>query len=80
KGEKEISIAQVPLSTASPEVSTAAQNLVYIRRSTSKAKDKGKPIMTEPEPPKKLKKKVQVQLSVDEELAKNVQEEEQARA
>ncbi|GJW07157.1 hypothetical protein Tco_1569580 [Tanacetum coccineum] len=38
---------------------------VYIRRSTSK--DKGKAIMQEPEPPKKLKKRVQVQISVDEE-------------
>ncbi|GJS53380.1 hypothetical protein Tco_0626742 [Tanacetum coccineum] len=38
KGEKEISTADVP-------VSTAAAALVYIRRSASKAKDKGKAIM-----------------------------------
>ncbi|GJY10109.1 putative ribonuclease H-like domain-containing protein [Tanacetum coccineum] len=33
-------------------------------------KDKGKAIMQESEPPKKIKKRVQVQMSVDEELAK----------
>ncbi|GJT81781.1 putative ribonuclease H-like domain-containing protein [Tanacetum coccineum] len=33
-----------------------------------KAKDKGKAIMQESEPPKKIKKRVQVQMSVDEEL------------
>ncbi|GJT64657.1 hypothetical protein Tco_1016137 [Tanacetum coccineum] len=83
KGEKETSTAQVPVGTASPEVtevSTAAQNLVYIRRSASKAKDKGKAIMEEHEPLKKIKKRVQVQMSVDEELAKKIQKEEQARA
>ncbi|GKB34781.1 hypothetical protein Tco_0879723 [Tanacetum coccineum] len=86
KGEKEISTADVPVSTAGAEVSTAshdvstaAATLVYIRRSASKAKDKGKAIMQEPEPPKKLKKRVQVQMSVDEELARKVQEEEQAK-
>ncbi|GJR56446.1 hypothetical protein Tco_1406967 [Tanacetum coccineum] len=83
---EEISTANLPISTASPpkapttEVSTAAAALVYIRRSALKAKDKGKAIMTEPEPPKKLKKRVQVQLSVDEELARKIQEEDQARA
>ncbi|GJX38977.1 hypothetical protein Tco_0252280 [Tanacetum coccineum] len=35
--------------------------------------------MQESEPPKKIKKRVQVQMSIDEELAKNVFEEEQAR-
>ncbi|GJY36247.1 hypothetical protein Tco_0421625 [Tanacetum coccineum] len=35
--------------------------------------------MHESEPPKKIKKRVQVQMSVDEELAKKVFEEEQAR-
>ncbi|GJS43314.1 hypothetical protein Tco_0568357 [Tanacetum coccineum] len=43
-----------------------------------KAKDKGKAIMQESEPPKKIKNRVQVQMSVDEELAKKVFEEEQA--
>ncbi|GJW56857.1 hypothetical protein Tco_0103588 [Tanacetum coccineum] len=35
--------------------------------------------MHDPEPPKKIKKRVQVQISVDEELAKKVFKEEQAR-
>ncbi|GKE95847.1 hypothetical protein Tco_1580702, partial [Tanacetum coccineum] len=54
------------------DVSTAAATLVYIRRSASKAKDKGKAIIQESEPPKKLKKRVQVQRSVNEELAKRI--------
>ncbi|GJU40740.1 putative ribonuclease H-like domain-containing protein [Tanacetum coccineum] len=44
-----------------------------------KAKDKGKAIMQEFEPIKKIKKRVQVQISVDEELAKKVFKEEQAK-
>ncbi|GJV01142.1 DNA-directed DNA polymerase [Tanacetum coccineum] len=87
KGEKEITTTDVLVSTADAEVSTATHDvstiaaaLVYIRRSASKAKDKGNAIMREPEPPKKLKKRVQVQISVDEELARKVQEEEQAKA
>ncbi|GJR19220.1 hypothetical protein Tco_0967747 [Tanacetum coccineum] len=43
------------------------------------SKEKGKGIMIEPEPPKKLKKRVQVELTVDEELAKKLFEEECAR-
>ncbi|GJV29352.1 hypothetical protein Tco_1385800 [Tanacetum coccineum] len=93
KGEKEISTANVPISTTSPpkvptadvsivspEISTAAAALVHIRRSASKAKDKGKAIMTELEPLKNLKKRVQVQISVDEELARKIQEEDHAKA
>ncbi|GJS42017.1 hypothetical protein Tco_0567060 [Tanacetum coccineum] len=51
KGEKEISTANISVSTASatPEVSTAAENLVYIRRSAEKRKDKGKATMKEDE-------------------------------
>ncbi|GJW20903.1 hypothetical protein Tco_0031525 [Tanacetum coccineum] len=41
------------------KVSTAAENLVYIRRSAEKKKDKGKGIMTEPEPEKKTKKQLE---------------------
>ncbi|GJS12687.1 hypothetical protein Tco_0407159 [Tanacetum coccineum] len=85
--EKEISTADVPVSTAGAEVSTATHDvstaaaaLVYISRSASKANDKGKAIMQEPKPIMKLKKRVQVQMSVDEELARKVQEEEQAKA
>ncbi|GKE20090.1 hypothetical protein Tco_1431602, partial [Tanacetum coccineum] len=49
----------VPISTASatPEVSTAAANLVYIRRSAEKRKDKGKAIMIEDESVQKKSKK-----------------------
>ncbi|GJW27646.1 hypothetical protein Tco_0044521 [Tanacetum coccineum] len=58
------------VSTASRTVSTAGV----------KAKDKGKAIMQESEPLKKVKKRVQVQMSMDEELAKKVFKEEQAKA
>ncbi|GJY23463.1 hypothetical protein Tco_0397121 [Tanacetum coccineum] len=47
KGEKEISTADIPVSTASaiPEVSTAIpERQVYIKRSAEKRKDKGKAI------------------------------------
>ncbi|GJX95420.1 hypothetical protein Tco_0351218 [Tanacetum coccineum] len=40
----DISTANVPFSTAGAEVSTAAKNLVYIRRSAAKRKYKGKAI------------------------------------
>ncbi|GKB27282.1 hypothetical protein Tco_0866683, partial [Tanacetum coccineum] len=51
KGEKEISTANISVSTASatPKISTAAENLVYIRRSAEKRKDEGKAIMKEDE-------------------------------
>ncbi|GJT54444.1 hypothetical protein Tco_0989498 [Tanacetum coccineum] len=52
----------VPFSTAraTPEVSTAAKSLVYIRRSAKKNKDKGKAIVIEDESvQKKSKKQVQ---------------------
>ncbi|GJW03316.1 ribonuclease H-like domain-containing protein [Tanacetum coccineum] len=52
KGEKEISTASV-----TPEVSTTAKNLVYIRRSAKKRKDKGKAIMKEDESVEKMTKK-----------------------
>ncbi|GKE01685.1 hypothetical protein Tco_1389668 [Tanacetum coccineum] len=59
KGEKEISTANISVSTASatPEVSTAAENLVYIKRSAEKRKDKGKAIMKEDESVQKKTKK-----------------------
>ncbi|GJX66174.1 hypothetical protein Tco_0300517 [Tanacetum coccineum] len=80
-----VTTTSASISTVSPlRVSTAkdisgSETLVYIRRSASKAKDKGKAIMQESEPSKKIKKRVQVQMSVDEELAKKVFEEEQAK-
>ncbi|GKA46822.1 hypothetical protein Tco_0739705 [Tanacetum coccineum] len=71
KGEMEISTASPPNVT---KVSTAEAH-VYTRRS---AKDKGKAIMEEPATPKKVKKRTQVQLSMDEELARKMEEEERA--
>ncbi|GKA05915.1 hypothetical protein Tco_0685035, partial [Tanacetum coccineum] len=62
KGEMEISTASPPKVT---KVSTAEAH-VYIRKS---AKDKGKAIIEEPATPKKVKKRTQVKLSMDEELA-----------
>ncbi|GKA29835.1 hypothetical protein Tco_0716080 [Tanacetum coccineum] len=41
-------------------------------------KDKGKAVMQESEPPKKIKKRVQIQMSTDEELAQKLHEEEKA--
>ncbi|GJZ30929.1 hypothetical protein Tco_0575976 [Tanacetum coccineum] len=67
------------ISTTSPpkvtKVSTA-EAYVYTRR---KSKDKGKAIMVEPATPKKVKKRTQVQLSMDEELARKMEEEKRAR-
>ncbi|GKC68171.1 hypothetical protein Tco_1100769, partial [Tanacetum coccineum] len=72
----EISIANIQVSTASPpKVSTVVPH-VYTRRS---AKDKGKDIMEEPATLKKVKKRTQVQLSMDEELARKMEEEERIR-
>ncbi|GKG05013.1 hypothetical protein Tco_0315400, partial [Tanacetum coccineum] len=65
-----LAVSTADVSTASDLGSTAGV----------KAKDKGKEIMQEYEPPKKVKKRVQVQMSMDEELAKKVFEEEQAKA
>ncbi|GJU04771.1 retrovirus-related pol polyprotein from transposon TNT 1-94 [Tanacetum coccineum] len=59
--EKEVSTvgAEIPeVSTANIAVTTAAENLVYIRRSAEK-KDKGKGIMIELEPEKKTKKQLE---------------------
>ncbi|GKE94230.1 hypothetical protein Tco_1579085 [Tanacetum coccineum] len=50
KREKEVSTVGAEHRTAIPEVSTATVNLVYIRRSVEKRKDKGKAILTELEP------------------------------
>ncbi|GJZ30004.1 hypothetical protein Tco_0575051 [Tanacetum coccineum] len=64
--EPDISTANVSVSTAgaevsiaSPEVKTAAESLVYIRRSAPKRKDKGKAIMKEAE---HVQKKTKLQL------------------
>ncbi|GJZ77579.1 hypothetical protein Tco_0642251, partial [Tanacetum coccineum] len=71
-----ISLVQDKVSTASPpKVSTAVPH-VYTRRSVT---DKGKAIMEEPATLKKVKKRTQVQLSMDEELARKIEEEERIR-
>ncbi|GKF94102.1 hypothetical protein Tco_0283802, partial [Tanacetum coccineum] len=51
-------VANIPVSIAGAEVSTAAKILVYIRRSEAKRKDKGKAIVEESEP-KQTKTKIQ---------------------
>ncbi|GKC93309.1 hypothetical protein Tco_1158751, partial [Tanacetum coccineum] len=57
KCEKEVSTVGAKLSTVAPEVSIAAGNLVYIRRSAEKRKDKGKAIMEGDESVQKKTKK-----------------------
>ncbi|GKD06964.1 hypothetical protein Tco_1186649 [Tanacetum coccineum] len=73
KGEKEVSTVGAEHSTVIPEVSTAAANLVYIRRSAQKRKDKGKTIMEEDESVQK--KKERQRIARDAEIAKQLQEE-----
>ncbi|GKB15277.1 hypothetical protein Tco_0849200 [Tanacetum coccineum] len=74
KGEKEISTANISVSTvsATPKVSTAAENLVYIRKSAEKRKDKGKAIMKEDE---SINEEERQRISRDAEIAKQLQEE-----
>ncbi|GJU31384.1 putative ribonuclease H-like domain-containing protein [Tanacetum coccineum] len=76
KGEKEISTANISVSTASatPEVSTTAKNLVYIRRSVEKRKDKGKAIMKEDESVRKKTKNQLEQERLGHEEAIRLQE------
>ncbi|GJX17801.1 hypothetical protein Tco_0218633 [Tanacetum coccineum] len=85
KGEQEVNTASVPISTANatPEVSTATANLVYIIRSAEKRKDKGKVIMIEDESVQKKSKKQleQERLSHEEaiRLHEQIDEEERKR-
>ncbi|GKE38588.1 hypothetical protein Tco_1461993, partial [Tanacetum coccineum] len=77
KGKKEISTAGVStaeavLSTVIPEVSTAAKNLVYIRRSAEKRK--GKAIMKEDESAQKKTKKQLEQERLSHEATIRLQE------
>ncbi|GKA89834.1 hypothetical protein Tco_0811646 [Tanacetum coccineum] len=76
KGEKETSTANISVSTASatPEVSIAAENLVYIRRSAEKRKDKGKAIMKKDESVQKKTKKQLKQERLGHEEAIRLQE------
>ncbi|GJW88939.1 hypothetical protein Tco_0164279 [Tanacetum coccineum] len=80
---RSVSTGSGRVSTASRTVSTADDSTASELGSTSCVegqKQRGKVIMQESEPPKKVKKRVQVQMSMDEELAKKVFEEEQAKA
>ncbi|GJU91628.1 hypothetical protein Tco_1304051 [Tanacetum coccineum] len=77
----DISTANVPVSTVSaevsavsPEVKTAAESLVYIRRSVAKRKDKGKAIIKEAE---HVQKKTKLQLK-KERLGQKTNEEQSA--
>ncbi|GJW13635.1 hypothetical protein Tco_0017768 [Tanacetum coccineum] len=74
----EISTANISVSTASvtPEVSTAAENLVYIRMSEEKTKDKGKTIMKEDESVQKKSKKQLEQAKLQENFDRVRQEQE----
>ncbi|GKC09073.1 hypothetical protein Tco_1000683 [Tanacetum coccineum] len=74
KGEKEVSTIGVKHSTVIPEVSTAAANLVYIRGSAQKRKDKGKAIMKEDESVQKKTKKQLEQERLRHEEAIRLQE------
>ncbi|GKF11836.1 hypothetical protein Tco_0049762, partial [Tanacetum coccineum] len=58
-GNVPVSTAGAEVSTASPEVKTVVESLVFIRRSAAKRKDKGKAIMKEVEP---VQKKTKLQL------------------
>nr|GEY72189.1 uncharacterized mitochondrial protein AtMg00810-like [Tanacetum cinerariifolium] len=66
----------VDFNTASPQKDddeiTLAKTLVNIKKIT--AKDKGKAIMQESEPSKKIKKKEMIQISLDEEIAQSSKE------
>ncbi|GKA86147.1 hypothetical protein Tco_0807858 [Tanacetum coccineum] len=76
KGEKEISTANISVSTtsATPEVSTAAANLVYIKRSAEKRKDQGKSIMKDDESVQTKSKKQLEQERLGHEEAIRLQE------
>ncbi|GKC21272.1 hypothetical protein Tco_1023422, partial [Tanacetum coccineum] len=69
-------------STASPQNDddeiTLAKTLVNIKRSA--VKDKGKAIMQESKPPKKIKKREMIQIGHDEELAQKLHTEELAKS
>ncbi|GKE77161.1 hypothetical protein Tco_1543281 [Tanacetum coccineum] len=89
-----VSTASRIFSTAEESVSTAGVSLPVSTagmvqqvniiipsssESTETTKDKGKAIIQESEQPKKIKKRFQIQMSLDEELAQKLHKEEQAR-
>nr|GEW85388.1 hypothetical protein [Tanacetum cinerariifolium] len=71
----------VDFSTTSPQKDddeiTLAKTLVNIKKSA--AKDKGKAIMQVSDPPKKIKTKEMIKISLDEEIAQRFYEEVQAQ-
>ncbi|GJV54911.1 hypothetical protein Tco_1455916 [Tanacetum coccineum] len=71
--EPDINTANVPVSTAGAEV-TAAESLVYIRRSAAKRKDNGKAVMEESEPTQTNTKIQQEQERLGFEEAQRLQE------
>ncbi|GKB60154.1 uncharacterized mitochondrial protein-like protein, partial [Tanacetum coccineum] len=79
KGQPEVTTTNTGVNTTRRTQVSTAGRIIYTRRGAEKRKDKGKAIMTESEPPKTIKKRDQVQMSIDEELARKVFEEEQAK-
>ncbi|GKC45459.1 hypothetical protein Tco_1063181 [Tanacetum coccineum] len=69
-----VSTAKAELSTLIPEVSTIAENLVYIRMSAEKRKDKGKAIIKEDESIQQKTKKQLEQERLSQEEAIRLQE------
>nr|GEY09519.1 hypothetical protein [Tanacetum cinerariifolium] len=80
-GSEGVSTASRIFSTAEESVSTAGESMPVSTADVVQegVKDKGKAIMQESEQPQKIKKRVQIQMSLDEELAQKFYEEEQAR-
>ncbi|GJX83717.1 hypothetical protein Tco_0333198 [Tanacetum coccineum] len=74
KGEKEISTANISVSTAIDACQEEKKILVYIRRSAEKRKDKGKAIMKEDESVQKKTKKQLEQERLSHEAAIRLQE------
>ncbi|GKA01035.1 putative ribonuclease H-like domain-containing protein [Tanacetum coccineum] len=77
---KGFTTASVPVTTASatPKVSTSAENLVYIRRSAKKRKNKGKAIMKEDESvQKKTKKQLEQEIIGHEEAIRLARQEQE---
>ncbi|GJY22935.1 hypothetical protein Tco_0396593 [Tanacetum coccineum] len=70
KGKKEVSTVGAKHSIVIPKVSTAAENLVYIRRSDEKKNDKGKGIMTVPKPEKMTKNQLEQERLGHEEVVR----------
>ncbi|GKD75657.1 hypothetical protein Tco_1333939, partial [Tanacetum coccineum] len=89
-GSEGVSTASRIFSTTEESVSTAGTSMpvsttgmiqqvnIIIPSSSENTKDKGKAIMQESEQPKKIKKRVQIQMSLDEELAQNETTEDEA--